>query len=357
MKKLLLILLLVTSVSANAQFLKEIFKYSTFYGAYTQTDPISSTPTFYVTQDNELIETTEKTPADFMITYGWRKIAFFQYENREKFVTQTNNVGTKSNIGNINKGLEYLFEVQKGRRTGDEFENHQAFIRYLGKHYLVKAEYMKNEILDLNYISGEARARFPIGNKLSISVGAIYRTYEKAYGFSPIGTFLESNNWWDLAYQYHTDNLYEMIDPYNGQSLGYDYQWFDQDGNLISNSDADYRANHFGAIVNQYNEEQLDMIGGFADVSFVLGIDFYYQRPKFWSHLYGNVLPAHKLVEGDEQYSYGTYYGGDDWIDYQYGGVIGFKITKNIGLFTEVQVQKFWDRKLEAIKAGINIKI
>ena len=45
--------------------------------------------------------------------------------------------------------MEYLFEVQKGRRTGDEFENHQAFIRYLGKHYLVKAEYMKNEILDL----------------------------------------------------------------------------------------------------------------------------------------------------------------------------------------------------------------
>jgi len=105
MKKLLLILLLVTSVSANAQFLKEIFKYSTFYGAYTQTDPISSTPTFYVTQDNELIETTEKNPADFMITYGWRKIAFFQYENREKFVTQTNNVGTKINIGNINNGL------------------------------------------------------------------------------------------------------------------------------------------------------------------------------------------------------------------------------------------------------------
>ena len=79
-----------------------------------------------------------------MVTYGWRKIAFFQYENREKFVTQTNNVGTKSNIGNINKGLEWLVEYSKGRRTGDEFENHQAFVRYLGKYYLLKAEYLQN---------------------------------------------------------------------------------------------------------------------------------------------------------------------------------------------------------------------
>ena len=168
MKKLLLILLLITSVSANAQFLKDIFKYSTLYGAYTQTDPIQDNQSFYVTQDNELIETTERNPSDFMVTYGWRKIAFFQYENREKFVTQTNNVGTKSNIGNINKGLEWLVEYSKGRRTGDEFENHQAFVRYLGKYYLLKAEYLQNEILDLNYISGEARFRLPIGKKLSL---------------------------------------------------------------------------------------------------------------------------------------------------------------------------------------------
>ena len=365
MKKLLLILLLITSVSANAQFLKDIFKYSTLYGAYTQTDPIQDNQSFYVTQDNELIETTERNPSDFMVTYGWRKIAFFQYENREKFVTQTNNVGTKSNIGNINKGLEWLVEYSKGRRTGDEFENHQAFVRYLGKYYLLKAEYLQNEILDLNYISGEARFRLPIGKKLSLSVGAIYRTYDKAYGHNPIQLYLQGNEdvpgqmWWTLAYDYagHTDQLYEMIDPFTGQSLGYDYQWFNANGELLAASDADYRNSIFEDVVNQYNEEQLDLIGGFADVSAIIGLDFYHYRKNFWAHIYGNVLPLHKLVEGDERYSYGTYNGSDDWIDYQYGGVVGFKITKNIGVFTEVQIQKFWDRKLEAIKAGINIKL
>ena len=212
------------------KFFNSIFKYSTFYGAYSQTNAIQNNQTFYVAQDNELIETTQRTPADFMTTYGWRKLANFQYEDRNRFyIGDENNASTKSNIGNV-KGLEYLFQYSTGRQQGDEFENQQAFIRYLAKWWLIKGEYKKNELVDLNYKSAEARARFAIGKKLSLSLGVAYRTYDKAYGHNPVQLYLEDNMWWTLAYDYagHTDNLYQMINPFTSESMGYDYQVYQE---------------------------------------------------------------------------------------------------------------------------------
>ena len=170
MRNLTIVLLILFVSATNAQekkenkFLKEIFKYSTFYAAYSQTNAIQDNQTFYVDQDNTLHETTQKNPADFMMTYGWRKLANFQYEDRNRFyIGDENNASTKSNIGNY-KGLEYLFQYSKGRQQGNKFENQEAFIRYLAKWWLVKGEYKKNELVDLNYKSAEVRARFPIGH-------------------------------------------------------------------------------------------------------------------------------------------------------------------------------------------------
>ena len=339
------------------EFWNSIFKYSTFYGAYSQTNAIQDNRTFYVDQDNTLHETTQKNPADFMITYGWRKLANFQYEDRNRFyIGQENNAATKSNIGNY-KGLEYLFQYSQGRQQGNEFENQEAFIRYLAKWWFVKGEYKKNELVDLDYKSAEVRARFPIGKKLSLSLGVSYRTYEKAYGYNPIETYLQDSNWWNLSNSVgHVDVLYQMVNPSTGQSMGYDWQWFDADGTLLANSDLDYRNNVFQDVVNNYNEEQLSMIGGFADLSAVVGADFYHYRDKFWLHIYGSVLPIHKLMSGDEQYSYNQI-EGDDWIDYSTGAVVGIRITENLGLYGEINLQKYWDREIKTIRAGVNLKL
>ena len=178
------------------KFWKSVFKYSTFYGAYSETNSIQGPQTFVVSQDNELIETTRRVPADILFSFGLRKLANFQYEDRNKFYDGSeNNVGTRSNIGNTT-GLEYLFEQSVGRQQGKEFDNHQYFLRYLAKWWLVKGEWTKNELVDINYKSAEARLRLPIGKKLSISAGAIYRTYEKAYGYNPIEEYLQNNYWW-----------------------------------------------------------------------------------------------------------------------------------------------------------------
>ncbi|QDP58896.1 MAG: hypothetical protein Unbinned5607contig1000_44 [Prokaryotic dsDNA virus sp.] len=342
----------------SKKFFNDIFKYSTFYGTYSQTNSIQGNQTFYVTQENELIETTERTPSDFMVTYGWRKLANFQYEDKNRFYRGDEwNATTKSNIGN-HKGLEYLIQYDRGRQQGEDFTNKEIFVRYLDKWWFIKGEFKQNELVDLNYISGEVRARIPIGRKLSISIGTIYRTYDKAYGHNPIQNYLEDNQWWTLAYDYagHTDNLYQMINPSNGQSMGYDYQWFNQDGELIASSDLDYRNGVFQHVVNQYNEEQLSSIGDYSQVSAIAGVDFYHYRDKFWLHLYGNILPYHKLLTGDERYSYNSL-EGDDWIDYSAGGVIGVTIGKRLGIYGEINVQRYWDRDIRVIKAGLNYKL
>lgn len=340
------------------KFLKSIFKYSTFYGSYGETNSIQGKPTFIVTQNNDLIETTRKTPADNYFTIGWRKLANFQYEDRDKFYDgDENNVGTRSNIGNA-KGLEYLFQHSKGRQQGDSFVNHNYFLRYLSKWWLAKAEWNKNELVDLDYKSAEFRLRLPIGNKLSLSGGAIYRTYEKAYGYNPIEDYLDNNYWWTLAYNFanHTDQLYQMINPFTQEVMGYDYQWFNEEGNLIAASDADYRNGVFQNVVNRYNESELNKIGSFADLSYVVGLDFYHYRKNFWAHFYGNILTGHKLIEGDEAYSYNNFVEGS-WIDWSAGGVFGFRISKSIGVFTEINLQRYWDRKIQTIKTGLNFKI
>ena len=293
-----------------------------------------------------------------MVTYGWRKLAHFQYEDRDKFYDgDEKNASVKSNIGAY-KGLEYLVEYSKGRQQGREFDNKEIFVRYLSKLWLVKGEYQKNELIDLDYKSAEARFRLPIGKKLSLSAGAIYRTYEKAYGHNPIENYLEDNYWWTLAYDYanHTDQLYQMINPYTQEVMGYDYQWFNQEGNLIAASDADYRNGVFQNVVNRYNAEQLALIGGFADLAAVFGLDFYHYKKNFWLHLYGNVLTKHQLVSGDDKYSYGNFVDGE-WIDYSAGGVFGFRIGKNLGVFSEVTLQRYWDRNLKQIKVGLNYKL
>ena len=260
MKKIIILLSLIVSISANSQekkesWVKNVFKYSTIYGAYSQTNSIQAPQTFIVTQQNELIETTRKHPSDMMVTYGLRKLAFFQYENRNKFYDGSEkNQSVKSNIGAY-KGLEYLYEYSRGRQQGREFDNQEVFVRYLAKYWLVKGEYQKNKLIDIDYKSAEVRFRLPIGKKLSISIGSIYRTYSKAYGHTPIQKYLETMPWYVLAYEFagHTDQLYQMVDPWTDEVLGYDYQWFNQQGNLIAASDADYRNGVFQNVVNRYN--------------------------------------------------------------------------------------------------------
>jgi len=340
-------------------FFKNIFKYSTPYVSYSENNSLQGRQTFYVTQESELIETTVRNPNNFAFNFGIRKIARFAYEDRVNWYdgNESRSVTQNSNVGNVD-GLEYLFNISNGRQQSREFINKQFFVRYVGKHYILKAEHLKNDIVDIEYSSLDARFKLPIGKRLNLSFGAIARTNPVAYGHNPIQSYLENENWWTLSYDYanHTDQLYEMIDPFTQESLGYDYLWYDQNGQLISSSDEDYRRLHFGRVVNRYNDEELAKIGDFTYLSGVLGLDYYFYRKNVWIHAFANALSYHKLLEGDERYSYDNFIGDDKWVDIQSGIIFGFRINKWFGLFSEYNYQSYWGREIQEIKTGINIK-
>ena len=80
MKKLILLLCILVSMNLNAQVLKKVFKYSTFYAAVNGGNSISDVDVYSVTDG--LNTSTVKTPFDYTMSLGIRKIARFGYENR-----------------------------------------------------------------------------------------------------------------------------------------------------------------------------------------------------------------------------------------------------------------------------------
>ena len=88
MKKILLILCILPLMVYGQQpkkgefgkQLKKTFKFSTFYAAINGGNSVSNVDVFSVT--NGLETTTIKTPFDYSVALGVRKIARFGYENR-----------------------------------------------------------------------------------------------------------------------------------------------------------------------------------------------------------------------------------------------------------------------------------
>ena len=75
----------------------------------------------------------------------------------------------------------------------------------------------------------------------------------------------------------HTDQLFQQVDL-QGNVIGYDYLWFDQNGVQIASSDEDYRRLHFGELVNIYNANELAKIGEFTYISSIAALDYYFYR-------------------------------------------------------------------------------
>ena len=173
--------------------------------------------------------------------------------------------------------------------------------------------------------------------KLSLSVGAVYRTH-KPYGYNPIEDYLDTNPWWDLAYEFgYMDHYYGIDYDNDGQLDNFDWWWSNPEGERIADTDLDFRRNQYQNIVNQYNRQELNKIGTLGTLSGVVGLDFYHYRNSFYIHAWGNVYPKHKHVTGNEDFSYEVVYKGDDWIDYNTGIMFGWDLSKKIGIFTEYE--------------------
>jgi len=324
MKKLLLLIIALVSFStADAQITKKVkkfFKYSTFYGVAGQSQP----------QTNAFYDGTE---------------------------IQT---GLSSNIGAV-KGWEYKFQWEWARQFGNEYTREDIFLRYLGDNFIFKLEQMQDGLADLDYRAVDLRWRKPIGKKLNLSIGAAFRTH-RPYGYLPIADYLDDNPWWQLAYDNgYNDNYYGIDYDNDGELDNFDFFWNDENGERVSDTDLDFRTNVFGGIVNDFNRERLIQIEDLGTISPVIGLDFYHysQDGNNWAHIYTSVMPYHQQVMGNKDFSYGKFISeGEDaqWTDFTIGSMTGWKITKKLGVFAEMNYLQYWDRQVFTAKAGLNFQ-
>jgi len=359
MKLLLTLIFMFISLNTNAQFFKKIFQHSTVYTSGTITIPREEVmKEFFVTQTGELIDITHEPDFNYKYSIGWRKLARFDYENKQNqfYDGSERPIALSSGVGNVDN-WEWLFNYDWVRDRGNEYNNQRYFLRYLGPWYIVKGEVREEGAINFNYAAADIRGRLKIGEKLNLSLGGIYRTSEKVFGLNPIEEYLrpDSVQWWDLAYAHdYTDHWYKINDDDS------DWYWKNADGERVADTDLDFRKHIFKNIVNDYNNEIFEGINRMGYLSMIVGYDFYHYSSNFWLHNYVSVMPFHKQISGDEEFGYGKFYAMENdnkehWLDYQAGLVLGWKIKKAFGFFVEGEYSKLWDKDIYNAKVGFNI--
>ena len=329
MKKLILLIAVLFSFNVQSQFLKGLYddflKYGTVYAAGNVGNAkLEQTKYFVRTNPDNLydiprvVDQTTYHPNNYRIGFGLRKLARFGYESKPNFYNGTeNNVGLSAPTAAV-KGLEYLLHWEKQRIDGNEFDNRRLFVRHTGKYHIGKFESRESGNVGFEYMSGEVRARLPIGNKFSISAGIIYRTHQKAYGYNPIeiwlnetmideysGEEIPANPWYSLGYEYGFQDAFyssEVYNPDGSTSQIYNYLWTNDRGDIVAYTDEDFRDRIFGSLMNRFNQEAWAELDSFAEIAPIVGFDFYHYKNNFWLHAYGNwIMPHHSYFPAKHQ--------------------------------------------------------
>jgi hypothetical protein len=364
---------------------KDIFKYSTVYVAGNVDNPKENPKDYFVRTNPDgnlytppvVVDGTDYYDFDYRYGFGIRKLARFDYEIKGKHYYD----GTENNIGlsapnSPVDGLEYTIHYEKERSRDDVFTNHRYFVKHSGKYHIAKLESRKQGKVDFNYKSAELRAKLPIGKKLSLSAGAIYRTHLRPYGYNPVEIWLNEtdengwpiNPWYSLGFQYGYDDIYYTQEDQNGNEIS-DWYWVNPQGEVVAHTDLEFRDTVFADLMNRYNEEIWSELDTFGVVSPIVGFDVYHYKRNFWLHAFGSyLLPFHKYVQGDESFSYlnrnNWGLGGlredvdlEQWEDWQAGISFGWKLSKNIGVFVEGEYTRFWDSEIYQSSVGINFRL
>ena len=389
MKQFITFLILLISFNSIAQeekknFFKEIYndflKYGTVYAAGNIENAQLVQPNYFIRTDPEdfygiprVEDRAKYHPFNYRYGFGIRKLGRFGYEDKPNFYNGTeSNVGLSAPTSSV-KGFEYVLHWEKERFNGNEFDNKRLFVRHTGKYHIAKFEARETGKIDFEYMSGEIRARLPIGKKFSVSAGAIYRTHQRPYGYNPVEIWLNemdddgnaANPWYTLGFEYGYDDIFYQSTDEFGNDI-YDWYWINQDGVVVAHTDQQFRDLIMPQLLNRFNQEAWSELDSFGEVAPIVGVDFYHYKSKFWLHAYGNwILPYHKYIQGNEDFSYlhrnswgkgghNDLLDGEQWSDYQAGLVFGVKISKSIGLFIVGEYTKFWDSEMFNSNIGIN---
>ncbi len=361
MKKLLSILLTTTILFATEgsnYFVDNFLKYSTFYTSVSLNAPFEVQSRWEVDVDNgTFLETTKENELEYNVSIGVRKLARFKYQAKGKkfYDGSEKELSDVATIGNVS-GWEYLVKYSSIRSFGEEFVDTESWVRYLGDNYVIKGGYTNFGRQDLEFGQIDARWRKPLGTNWNITLGGSLRGHP-AYGLFPFNDWLAGSNgqWWTLAYGYGYSDEYwfEDLNDNGIQDPGEfgSYEWFDENGELIAETDDEFYEYYYGDVINLYNEEEIDKLGYQWESSLVLGVDYYLYDKKYWVHGWASIIPISK---GLTDYAF-IYETGD--IDFDIGIVAGYKFNRNIGIFGEGRYLKYFGIDAYELKAGINVTI
>tara|TARA_R110000787_G_C13388056_1_gene442387 strand:+ start:1 stop:1050 length:1050 start_codon:yes stop_codon:yes gene_type:complete len=342
-KILLITLLLSNSLLAQDKwevFCNKTFKFSTFYAAVNGGTSLSDLDRYSVT--NGLQIETEKTPYDYSVTLGIRKIARFGYENKaQTFYDGSENSWSDAATVGKRDGLEFLFEMDLRRQQGEDYLDQHHFLRYVAPDWITKIEYLQNGFADIEYFEASERYRYKVTNKLSFNIGAVQRIAEP-YGYDPLEEWLLSNG--NLHYTYLAIEEGYNVDVYASE-------YSDPSGNIVATSSEVWKEVAIPVMLAEYTERKRNELQRQWTHSLVLGADYYFYKKDKWLHLWTNVMPYH-YDEGNE-YSYHKY-EGKQWIDFSTGAIIGYKLNKSLGCFVEGKYNKYWNREWYDFRFGIN---
>ena len=343
----ILFCLIASSVfSQESKFKKELkktFKFSTFYAAINGGNSISDVDIYSIT--NGLETDVVKTPFDYSISLGVRKIARFGYENRANtFYDGTEkSYSDGATLGKV-KGFEFLFETDYKRQQGINLLDQHHFLRYVADKWVVKVEYLQDGFADVQYFEASQRYRYKVNKKLSFNIGAVQRISEP-YGYDPLSEWVLSNG------NIHYTNL--AIEE--GYSIGFDpegIEYLNPSGAVVATNSEVWEAVAIPGILSDYAERKRNELSTQWDHGVVVGFDYYHYTKDFWLHAWGNIIPYH--YDADATYSYHKYNNGKQWNDYSTGLIFGWKLNKHLGIFLEGKYNKYWNREWHDFKLGVN---
>tara|TARA_Y100001973_G_scaffold64014_1_gene93570 strand:+ start:259 stop:1275 length:1017 start_codon:yes stop_codon:yes gene_type:complete len=315
------------------------FKYSTFYTSMSiNTSMIEAEDYQAISKGYEDI--TQVNPYDYNLTIGIRKIARFDYEYKVKtwYYGTEKAVADNVTIGNSN-GWEYLLNYSFIRNRSDKFTEQNFWLRYLGNRCVTKIQYTDNQRVDLKYNSIDSRYRIKKGN-FDFTIGANFRMHDP-YGINPIEDFWIPG---ESSFQQLASDF-----GYSSQFVNGRWHWY-KEGEVIATSNDEFYKHYFGQAIAEFNERELEALGSQNELSAVFGVAYYSYNPKFWLHIWANAMPFHYGLD-DYSFEYGD---GLDKLDWDAGLILGYRITKHLGVFIEGTHQRYWDKPLYESKFGFN---
>lgn len=347
MKKILLILLLFTSIS-NAQI--GIFKYSTFYFGGGLNATINEANKYQII-DGVLSQTNNDNGFDYRINYGVRRLARLNMESKGKTYVDGSETKWGKYRSSILSGFEYLIAVDHIRDRGISFVNQTFWGRYLSKYWLLKLENTKIESVDLKYKQIDIRLKKDI-NKFQISCGVVSR-FHPAHGVDPFNdNFNGNNDFISVAQDLGFNQIFYWNDVNNNglvdrleQSFFY---WTNPSGDTIANTNNEFLKYHYSDIINQYNSNEIERLGIQTTISSIFGLSFYTYENNDHTLIWFNVIPWNVPL---------SEFGYSDEIDYEIGALVQKSILKNVSLYGEMVYLQYLNKQNFNIKFGINLLI